>query len=410
MMTIIEKWTGMQTRDQGPAFLVGLGHSATHWIIGTFYVLLPFIKEDLGLSYAETGGLITLFHASSFVANVGSGLAVDVTGRRILLQFLALIIGGLALAATSIYANLFWLYGVIVIVGITNNLWHPAAISYLSNRFPTNRGYALSVHALGASFGDAVAPIAAGGLLIWMGWSSVASTHAIPVLAIATAILIILGPSEKISNLKEDNKIDRSDYWAGVLKMVKSKAVLGVAVMAGMRSMTQNGLLVFLPLYLLNFLHAGPFLLGIGMMVMQVSGLVAAPIAGVFSDRMGRRLIVLLGLGGTTLVTLSLPLISDVYVFIAMVGVLGFVLFAVRPVIHSWMMDLTPPKMGGSATSLLFGVQAGLSASVPIIGGLIADQWGLPIVFYILAVFGLLASIMTFFLPDSASETVNNNE
>jgi predicted MFS family arabinose efflux permease len=74
------------------------------------------------------------------------------------------------------------------------------------------------------------------------------------------------------------------------------------------------------------------------------------------------------------------------------------------------MMDLTPPKMGGSATSLLFGVQAGLSASVPLIGGLIADQWGLPIVFYILAVFGLLASIMTFFLPDSASETVNNNE
>ena len=86
-----------------------------------------------------------------------------------------------------------------------------------------------------------------------MGWSSVASTHAIPVLAIAAAILIILGPSEKISNLKKDNKIARSDYWAGVLKMVKSKAVLGVAVMAGMRSMTQNGLLVFLPLYLLNF-------------------------------------------------------------------------------------------------------------------------------------------------------------
>jgi hypothetical protein len=64
MMTTIQKWTGMQTRDQGPAFLVGLGHSATHWIIGTFYVLLPFIKEDLGLSYAETGGLhfFTLRH------------------------------------------------------------------------------------------------------------------------------------------------------------------------------------------------------------------------------------------------------------------------------------------------------------------------------------------------------------
>jgi MFS family permease len=146
------------------------------------------------------------------------------------------------------------------------------------------------------------------------------------------------------------------------------------------------------------------------MMLMQVSGLVAAPIAGVFSDRMGRRIIVLIGLGGTTLVTLALPLISDVYVFIAMGGVLGFVLFAVRPVIHSWMMDLTPPEIGGSATSLLFGVQAGLSASVPIIGGLIADQWGLPLVFYILAAFGMLASIMTFFLPDKALEIENNND
>lgn len=408
MFANIEKWTGMQSRDQGPAFLVALGHSATHWIIGTFYVLLPFIKEDLGLSYAETGGLISLFHASSFVANVGSGLAVDVTGRRILLQFLALVIGAIALAGTSIYSNLFWLYGVIVIVGITNNLWHPAAISYLSNRFPTNRGYALSIHALGASFGDAVAPISAGILLVWMGWSSVASTHALPVLAIAAAILIVLGPGEKASNAESHEKMDRADYWAGVLKMVKNKAVLGVAMMAGMRSMTQNGLLVFLPLYLTNYLHAGPFLLGIGMMVMQVSGLVAAPIAGIFSDRMGRRIIVLLGLGGTTIVTFIMPSISDVYAYIATAGVLGFALFAVRPVIHSWMMDLTPKKMGGSATSLLFGVQAGLSASVPIVGGLIADQWGLPVVFYILAVFGLAALVMTFLLPNSALKNTND--
>ena len=398
----------MQSRDQGPAFLVALGHSATHWIIGTFYVLLPFIKEDLGLSYADTGGLITLFHASSFVANVGSGLAVDVTGRRILLQFLALVVGAIALAATSLYANLFWLYGVIVIVGITNNLWHPAAISYLSNRFPTNRGYALSVHALGASFGDAVAPIAAGVLLVWMGWSSVASSHALPVLAIAAAILIVLGPGEKVRNAEEHKKMDSSDYWAGVMKMVKNKAVLGVAVMAGLRSMLQNGLLVFIPLYLANFLHVGPFLLGIGMMTMQVSGLVAAPIAGIFSDRIGRRIVVLAGLIGTTVVTLIMPSIEQIYLYIMTVGVLGFVLFAVRPVIHSWMMDLTPKHMGGSATSLLFGVQAGLSASVPVVGGLIADQWGLPVVFYILTVFGFAATVLTFLLPDSASEIKGN--
>lgn len=393
----------MQSRDQGPAFLVALGHSATHWIIGTFYVLLPFIKDDLGLSYAETGGLITLFHASSFAANVGSGLAVDVTGRRILLQFLALVIGAAALAATPVYANLFWLYGVIVVVGITNNLWHPAAISYLSNRFPTNRGYALSVHAIGAGFGDAIAPIAAGALLVWMGWSSVASVHALPVLAVAAAILVILGPGEKTADPETQTKIGRADYWVGLKNMVRNKAVLGVVGMAGLRSMTQNGLLVFLPLYIANYLNAGPFLLGIGIMAMQVCGLVAAPIAGVFSDRMGRRKIVLLGMGGTTAVVFLMPFIGDIYVYIAAAGVMGFALFAVRPVIHSWIMDIVPKNLGGSATSLLFGVQAGLSTMVPVIGGLIADTWGLPVVFYILALFGLGATIMTFLLPDSAT-------
>jgi len=52
-------------RGQGPAFLVGFGHGAIHWIICTFYVLLPYIAETLDLSYTQTGGLVTVFHASA---------------------------------------------------------------------------------------------------------------------------------------------------------------------------------------------------------------------------------------------------------------------------------------------------------------------------------------------------------
>jgi len=162
-----------------------------------------------------------------------------------------------------------------------------------------------------------------------------------------------------------------------------------------------------LPLYLTNELAAGPVLLGVGIMAMQASGLIASPIAGVLSDRLGRRLIVLVGLGVTTVVTFLMPSIDQIYVFIGVVAVLGFALFAVRPVIHSWMMDLTPKQLGGSATSLLFGVQAGLSMSVPVLGGVIADQWGLPVVFYILALFGLAATVTTFLLPESVLEEEN---
>ena len=78
-----------------------------------------------------------------------------------------------------------------------------------------------------------------------------------------------------------------------------------------------------------------------------------------------------------------------------MLGLLGFALFAVRPVIHGWAMDLTPSQMHGSAVSLLFGTQSAFSLLVPVIGGLVADIWGLSAVFYGLAGAMFIATILT---------------
>ena len=79
MIAAIERLTGMEWKGQGTVFLVGLGHGGTHWIAATFYLLLPFITRDLGLTYTEAGALVAIFHLSAFAANFGSGLLVDVT-------------------------------------------------------------------------------------------------------------------------------------------------------------------------------------------------------------------------------------------------------------------------------------------------------------------------------------------
>ncbi|GIT24925.1 MAG: hypothetical protein CM1200mP41_09690 [Gammaproteobacteria bacterium] len=99
MLQAIGRWTGVPLSLQGPALLVGLGHGATHWIAAFFYLLLPFMGRDLGLSYADTGLLVAVFHLSALVANFGSGLLVDLSGRRIVFQIASLIIGAVALLA-----------------------------------------------------------------------------------------------------------------------------------------------------------------------------------------------------------------------------------------------------------------------------------------------------------------------
>ena len=62
-------------------------------------------------------------------------------------------------------------------------------------------------------------------------------------------------------------------------------------------------------------------------------------------------------------------------------------------------MDLTPAHLGGSATSVMFGFQSTLSILAPVVGGLIADAWGLSAVFYMLAGTVLIANLLVFLLP-----------
>lgn len=400
-MSLVQRLTGLQWRQQGPAVLVGMGHGATHWVMGTFYLLLPFIAKALHLSYTEAGLLVSTVHISSFATNIFSGALVDVTGRRVPILVASLTVGALALASFGMADGVLGLLPLVVLIGCTNNMWHPAAISYISRRFPQQRGYALSIHALGANSGDALAPMAVGAALVWLSWSQAATAACVPTLAVALLLFLAL-PRQSNSERAQSSAgegMDLATYFKGLTTLLCDRAVLSLCLVAALRTMTQAGLLAFLPLYLANGLGAGPVMLGLALAAMQSAGVVAAPVAGAWSDRVGRRPIVLAGLTASTVVIAVLMFLGHLATFVVGIAVLGFVLFAVRPVIHSWMMDLTPANLGGSATSLMFGSQAMLATAAPIIGGMIADGWGLGAVFYFLAGGLLAANLALVLLP-----------
>ena len=61
--------------------------------------------------------------------------------------------------------------------------------------------------------------------------------------------------------------------------------------------------------------------------------------------------------------------------------------------------DASTTRMNGSATSLMFGTQGGFKMGLPVLGGFIADTWGLPAVFYLLAATMLAANVAAVALP-----------
>jgi MFS transporter, FSR family, fosmidomycin resistance protein len=85
--------------------------------------------------------------------------------------------------------------------------------------------------------------------------------------------------------------------------------------------------------------------------------------------------------------------------FVFFIAFLGFFFFSIRAVLQAWLLDATPPNMGGSSIGVLFAIQS-LGASLgPLVCGLIADRYGLLTAFYFLVGTIIVANMLIFFTP-----------
>jgi MFS family permease len=388
-----------QPRAQATMYLIGLGHAGTHWILSTFFILLPYLTRDLGLTYTAAGALVSVLHLSSLAGNLGAGALVDLSGRRGLLLALSITVTAAALlgvGATPWYLVIAAMAG---LIGAANNMWHPPAVSLLSRHYPERRGFALSIHATGASLGDMAGPLAAGLLLLVFTWQGTALVTTAPVFAIALYFWLVLLPREDGTRDATAPRGTGGGYLRGLAGLLRRRTVTMLCLLAAVRSMAQTGLTVFLPLYLADGLRVSPVVVGGTMMAIQAGSAVMSPVSGALGDRFGPRPVLTAGLVSTTVLIVAMTFISSPLVYVGSVALLGFLLYSVRPVLLAWLMDLSPPELRGSATSLMFAAQSALAVAMPLLGGLVADRYGLLHVFYLIAGILLLANALLFLMP-----------
>lgn len=386
-----------------PLYAISLGHALTHWYPATFYLLLPFIAADVGLSYTQVGVLITMRAVSQTLVTLPGGAIVDMVGRRGLVMALALAWSGVPYFFLGLSTNYVVILACMGLMGLGGNLWHPAAISDLSERYPGRRGYAIAIHALGANLGDLLAPLAAGFLLVYLAYSHVLVANFVPGLALA-ALFFIWMRGEAAKQKGKTEALGLATYWHGLKEMARNAGVLLLSLVGGIRAMASQGLSTFLPFYLQG-LGFGPALMGLYLAVVQGAGLIASPLSGLLSDRVGRKPVVTAGMVATSVIVIviaNLTLVSvDLnWIFVGVLSLLGFFLYSMRPALQAWTMDLVPKHMGGTAVGLTFASQSLFSAVSPAVGGLLADQFGLLAAFYFIAATILVANLIVLVVPD----------
>src|SRR6266545_7013706 len=127
-MTVMSADSGaLPRRSFQEVWVVSIGHAFTHWYPGTFYLLLPLIGNELGLSYAQIGSILTAQFMAGAISNVPGGLLVDRIGHKGVLMAVSLAWVGIPYLFMG-FSHAYWmLLTCAALIGVGNNPWHATA-------------------------------------------------------------------------------------------------------------------------------------------------------------------------------------------------------------------------------------------------------------------------------------------
>ena len=378
--------------------LMSFGHLVSHWYIGVFMLILPLIKKGFMLSFTEVGFLISLISLAGAAGNSTSGIIVDLIGKR----HLILITSTTGLGMCWLFVGFAHAYALLLVLfplaALINNLWHAPSMSILSETYPERRGFALGIHGAAANIGQSLSPVVVGLLVTYLGWRTAIKSHVV-LSAIAALMLILFLP--KLGNFDSDRKT-RTVFWELVRSnLLKNRALLLISVVSALRTMAQKGIETFFPLYLADQIGLNPVWVGFYLSILTFSSTLPEPAMGWLSDQIGRRKILWISLMLSGLFIFTLTRVPAGLPLMVCVGFLGFFHYSLRPIIFAFALDVTPPEIGATTVSYVFTWNQAISSISPLLGGFLADVFGIQFALYLVALLSFAAAFVAGFIKKS---------
>ena len=407
--------TNVFKRPKSVAGTIITGHGFQHMYADGFLVLLPLIKDAFGVGAVELGVLSTARQAAGGLLSMGGGFLVDMfSGKRALLLATSLFSMGLAYLLAGLAPN-FWILVLGVGVGsAAGSFWHPVGLGILSYTFPNNRALMMSLHRSAGSFGETFTPFLVAGALIFVSWRGVLVGGFFLIALVAVCLLVILlkiGVPEREHQARSTGEQVRS-----IGGLFKDRALPLLLLVTGLRGMADRSMIFFLPVLIAQLLReVDPgvsdvriaTVVAFHLALMTGTSIVVSPFIGAFSDRVGRKPILVTVLAFSALISILLGLTSTIGVaFAVLVGALGLVRFAGANMAQAASLDIAEGKrLEGSMIGLLWGNNALFGSLSPILLGFViatfspAGTEDYSLIFPYAAVFAIAATVASVFLP-----------
>ena len=374
-----------------PLILLALSHMVTDLSQGALPMLLPSLKTALDLSYTQIGLLVLVQNVTSSIIQPIFGAITDKMSLPWLLP-VSVFLSGLGMAITGFMTSYPGLMFAVVVGGLGVAGFHPQASKSAHFVSPEAiRGRSMGVFSVGGNLGMA---LGAGFMMLLM--TAAGGLHNTIWFVLPGSITAVL----LWRNL--DNVSPASFRRAGEAKTTIRRAInwnmlILLLTFIFFRSTLHAGLSTYIPLYYVNYLNGSPVHAGYMLSLFLGGGVFGTFLGATLSDKLGRKTII----AGSMVVVLpmvaALPFTSGL-ITMALLTCIGFVLissFATTLVLAQEMM----PGYEGMASGLTIGFTIGLGGLGVTILGYIADLYGIPTIFSVLAVLPVIGLLLSLPLP-----------
>jgi len=392
----------------GAAVFFTYTHLSHDLCTGLLVALLPLIREGLGLSYLQSGLLLSALTITSGLSQFPGGWLGDRFSRRVVIA-----IGLCGIGITSLAVGLSPAYypmlAILIVMGIFAGAYHPSAVSMLSSYFEAaRRGRVIALHMAGGSIGFTIGPILGGLIAGLLGWRFAFIILSIPTLL---AVPLILKKLKLIETKREGSQVTRTSTNSSVTSQPASpgvsifqalKPVLIIMILAILMQLVAGSAMAFIPLYLVDKHHIAPAYAAMLLGLIRAGGIAGSLLGGWLSDKWGRKSAIFLALvatGPVLLLLTSLPFHAGLIVVFILFGLL---MPMRQATVQPFLMDNVPPQIRATVFGIYFGLaMEGMSLAQPLAGHFM-DVYGIIDVFGFIALSCVALSVVSLILARKA--------
>src|SRR5205807_1233866 len=346
--------------------------------------VLPIFAADLGAMPELIGMIVAASTITGVFFKLPSGALSDVLGRKRMM-----VLGALFFALPPFlypFVHDVWsLLALRFVHGFATAIFSPVASAYVAGLAERGRGARLGWFSSANDIGATAGPLI-GGFVLYFTASYSVTYLTVGALGVLTFIVVLLLPEVDHTAAQEAKAFAAraAEFTQGVAEVFKTPPIIVAAGIEAVMYLGYGAFLGFLPIYAKHVgLNDAEIAIVLGTQL--VLAMVAKPITGRVSDRVGRIPVIIVGL---LLCAAALPLIfrsGSLAGFLFAEPLLGVGVGAVTPVTNALIADLASARRLGAAMGVFGTIWDIGEAAGPMIAGFLIGGLGYAATFDVLA-------------------------